>query len=106
MQKWKWLFFSFLGLFVVTNLFWVFTVVDMSVTQGYKQVSLDAKTKAITMLGTLIVQESRRYSKKDMLHILRRTYKDAFIVDEGNVIDVEGVRFVFVDGMLSRIEDQ
>ena len=86
------------------NLFLVYTVVDMSVTQGYRQDSLDAKTKAITMLGKLIVQESRRYSKKDMLHILRRTHKDAFIVDEGDVIDVDGVRFIFIDGMLSRIE--
>jgi len=98
MQKWKWLFFILLGLSAATNLFWVYSVVDMSVMQGYRQDSLDAKTKAIAILGELIVQESRRYSKKDMLHILRRTYKDAFIVD--------GVRFIFVDGMLSRIESQ
>jgi len=56
------------------------------------------------MLGELIVKGTQKYTKKDILHILRQANKDAFIVEEDNLIDVEGVKFIFTNGKLSDVK--
>lgn len=53
------------------------------------------------MLGALVVKGGQHYTKKDILYILRQVKKDAFIVEEENLIDVDGVKFFFVNGKLS-----
>ena len=104
MKKWKWGFFVTLALLIATNAFWFYTVIDAGVTYTYQQVSLDDKSRAVKILGELIVKGGKEYSKKDILHILRQTYKGAFIVEEDNLINVEGVNFIFVNGKLSEVK--
>jgi len=104
MNKWKMSFFVVLVLLIATNIFWLYSAIDAGVTYTYQQVSLDEKSKAVEMLGALVVKGGQQYTKKDVLHILRQMNKDAFIVEEENLIDVEGVKFIFVNGKLSEVK--
>ncbi|WAR45629.1 Imm58 family immunity protein [Methylomonas rapida] len=104
MNKWKASFFVILALLIATNVFWLYTTIDAGVTYTYQQVTLDEKSKAVGMLGALVVKGGQQYTKKDILHILRQLNKDAFIVEEANLIDVEGVQFIFVNGKLVEVK--
>lgn len=104
MKKWKWSFFITLALLVATNIFWLYSAIDAGVTYTYQQVSLDDKSKAVKILGELIVKGGQKYTKKDILHILRQANKEAFIVEQENLINVEGVQFIFKNGKLSEIK--
>jgi hypothetical protein len=44
------------------------------------------------------------YTKKDILYIPRQTNKKAFIVDEENIIDIEGLKFIFRKDKLVEVE--
>jgi hypothetical protein len=56
------------------------------------------------MLGALVVKGGRQYTKKDVLNIVRQMNKDAFLVEEENLSDVDGVKFIFVNGKLSEVK--
>jgi len=104
MNKWKLSFFIILTLLVVTNCLWLYKVIDTSVTYTYQQVSYDEKSKAVEMLSSLVVKGGQEYTKKDILYILRQTNKDAFIVEEENLINVDGLQFIFNNGKLSEVK--
>ena len=104
MNKWKVPFFATLALLLATNIFWVYTVIDAGISYTYQQDSFERKSKSVEMLGALIVKGGQQYTKKDILHILRQENKKAFIVEEENQIDVEGVKFIFVNGKLSEVK--
>ncbi len=104
MNKWKISFFVFVALLVATNLWWLYAAIDAGVTSTYQQVSFDEKSKAVEMLGALVVRGGQQYTKKDVLHVLRQLNKGAFIVEEENLIDVEGVKFIFLNGKLSEVK--
>lgn len=103
MNKWKVSFFVAVAVLIATNIFWLYSAIDAGVTYTYQQVSLDEKSKAVGMLGALVVEGGQQYTKKDILHILRQVNKDAFIVEEENLIDVDGVKFFFAKGKLSEV---
>ena len=103
MNKWKLSFFIVLLLLLTSNVFWLYTVVDGGVTYTYQQVSLDEKTKSLEMLGELMVKGSKEYTKKDILHLLRQTNKDSFIVEEKHSISIDGVKFIFKNGVLAKV---
>ncbi|OYY94575.1 MAG: hypothetical protein B7Y41_07045 [Hydrogenophilales bacterium 28-61-23] len=104
MNKWKVSFFVILALFTATNIFWAYNTIDAGITYTYQQVTLDEKSRAVQMLGALVVKGGQQYSKKDILHILRQLNKNAFIVEEENLVDAEGVKFIFVNGKLSEVK--
>jgi hypothetical protein len=104
MKKWKISFFVTLLALLATNIIWLYKAIDAGVTYTYQQVSLDDKSKAVEMLGKLIVKGGKEYSKKDILHILRQANKEAFIVEKENLINVDGVQFIFNDGKLSEVK--
>ncbi len=104
MKIWKVSFFITLLALLVTNAFWLYTVIDSGVTYTYQQVTLNEKAKAVEILGALIVKGGNKYTKKDILHILRQVNKNAFIVEEDNLIDAEGVKFIFKNGTLSKVK--
>jgi hypothetical protein len=104
MKIWRISFFIALLALIVTNAFWLFSVIDSGVTYTYQQASLDDKEKAVDMLGALIVKGGQKYTKSDVLHILRQANKEALFVEEENLIDVEGVKFIFQNGKLSEVK--
>ena len=104
MNKWKLSFFITLLALLVTNAFWFYTAIDAGVTYTYQQVSLDDKSKSVKMLGELIVKGGKKYTKKDILHILRQANKEAFIVEEENLINVEGTSFIFKNNKLVEVK--
>jgi hypothetical protein len=103
MNKWKVSFFVAVAVLIATNIFWLYSAIDAGVTYTYQQVSLDEKSKAVGMLCALVVKGGQQYTKKDILHIFRQVNKDAFIVEEENLIDVDSVKFFFANGKLSEV---
>ena len=103
MNKWRVSFIISFIMLIATNAFWLYTVIDAGVTYTYQQETLDEKSKSVEMLGELIVRGSKKYTKKDILHILRQTNKDSFIVEEENLINVEGIKFIFENGVLRQV---
>ncbi len=104
MKIWKSSFFVTALLLAVTNIFWLYSSIDAGVSYSYQQVSLDEKIESVKMLSELIISGAQKYSKKDILHILRNKNKDAFIVEVEDYISVNGVKFIFTNGKLSNVE--
>ncbi|MDF3127211.1 hypothetical protein [Rheinheimera sp. 1928-s] len=103
MNKWKVSFFVTSVLLVGSNLFWLYSAIDAGITYTYQQVSLDDLSDAHRFLGELVVKGGKEYSQKDILHLVRQSYPDAFIVEEGNKIMVNNVTFTFEGGKLSKV---
>lgn len=103
MIKWKISFFITLTLLIFSNLFWLYSAIDAGVTYTYQQVSLDDLSDAHSFLGELVVKGGKEYSQKDILHLVRQSYPNAFIVEEGNEIIVNNVTFTFEGGKLSEV---
>ncbi|WP_300433159.1 Imm58 family immunity protein [uncultured Thalassolituus sp.] len=103
MNQWKLSFFVTLTLLIFSNLFWLYSTIDAGVTYTYQQVSLDELSEANSFLGELVVKGGKEYSRKDILHLLRQSYPNAFIVEEGNKIVVNNVTFTFESDKLSKV---
>jgi hypothetical protein len=101
---WKRYFFITLILLIVANAFWIYKSIDFGVTYTYQQVTLDDKIRNIKLLGSLVVEGAKNYSKKDLLHILRKINPSAFIVEEENRINCEGVQFFFKNNVLVEVK--
>lgn len=103
MNKWKVSFFVTLTLLIFSNIFWLYSTIDAGVTYTYQQVSLDDLSEAHSFLGELVVKGGKEYSKKDILHLVRQSYPNAFIVEEGNKIVANNVTFTFEGDKLSKV---
>jgi hypothetical protein len=103
MNNWKASFFVTLTLLVGSNLFWLYSAIDAGITYTYQQVSLDDLNDAHSFLGDLVVKGGKDYSQKDILHLVRQSYPNAFIVEDGNKIIVNNVTFTFEGGKLSKV---
>ena len=104
MKKWKWSFFITLIILIITNILWLYAAIDAGVTYTYQQVSLDERSNSVEILGKLIVKGGQKYTKKDILHILRQENKESFIVEEKNSISIDGVDFIFKENKLSEVK--
>lgn len=103
MNKWKVSFFVTFTLLVGSNLFWLYSAIDAGITYRYQHVSLDDLSDAHTFLGELVVKGGKESSQKDILHLVRQSYPNAFIVEEGNEIIVNKVTFTFEGGKLIKV---
>ncbi len=103
MKKWKIAFFVVLVALLASNIFWFMSILDQGITYTYQQVTVDDQKKSIETLGTLVVQNSQNMNQKDILHLLRKAAPDAFIVEENNIISVEGLKFEFENGTLKKV---
>jgi len=104
MNSWKVSFFVTLVLLVASNVFWLYALLNSGISYTYQQVSLDEQLDVNKLLGELIVKGGQEYSQKDLLHLLRQSYPDAFIVEDGERIISNRVTFVFSDGKLSEVK--
>lgn len=100
MNKWKLAFIIAIVLLIGTNLFWLYNTVDNAITIDYHRVEMGYQKKTIDALGSLIVQGSKQYKQKDILHLIRQADPEAFIVEEDSSIHYEGANFQFEDGQL------
>ena len=103
MNKWKISFFLCVAALIVTNLFWLYQIVDSGVTLTYQQVTIDEQAKIIESLGELVVKGAKDYSQKDILYLLRKSNPRAFIVEDQNKITFEGAQFIFDNGKLIKV---
>jgi len=103
MNRWKIAFFSVLGLLVLSNAFWGYVFVDSAASYTYLESSYDDQRRAVAELGELIVKGTRNYTKADVLHLLRQAKSDAFIVDEADSLDFEGITFRFAADRLIEV---
>ncbi len=97
------IFFRYSHPLVGSNLFWLYSAIDAGITYTYQQVSLDDLSDSHQFLGELVVKGGKEYSQKDILHLVRQSYPNAFIVEEGNKILVNKVTFTFKNGKLSKV---
>jgi hypothetical protein len=95
MNKWKSAFFVSLALLVVVSCGLLYAVIDQGVSLTYMQVSYDDQVQANTVLGDLVVMGGQEYSQKDLVHLLRQEYPDAFIVEDGETISIGSNSFYF-----------
>jgi hypothetical protein len=104
MNKWKVAFFVVLILGLASNGYLFYHLVDSGISYSYLHDDYDAQSRQLNALGELVVAGADEYTKSDILHLLRQAKKDAFIVEEEDVIYFEGIRFIFDGEKLKKIE--
>lgn len=97
-------FFITLLILVVTNVFWIYIVIDNGITHTYQQVTFEKKLETIKILSDFLVKEGEKYTKKDILYMLRQRNKESFIVEKENSINIENIKFIFKNNILIEIE--
>jgi hypothetical protein len=105
MKKWKPLFYACLSLLIISNLFWVFRTIDLGTSNTYQGVTIVNQERVVEILGELIVDGAKGYSKKDVLFLLRQKYPDGFIVEEENKVIYEGIHFEFANDSLASVTE-
>lgn len=103
MNKWKIAFFVAILVAVASNGYWFMRVVDSAISYSYLNDSYEDEASRFDALGKLVVLGSTEYSQADILHLLRQTDVEAFIVEEIDKIAFEGIEFVFVDDRLVEV---
>ena len=104
MNKWKVAFFVVLIFGLASNGYLFYHLVDSGISYSYLHDDYGAQTKQLNALGELVVAGAEEYTKADILHLLRQAKKDAFIVEEEDAIYFDGIKFVFVEDKLTKIE--
>lgn len=104
MNKWKVGFFAVLLVGLASNAYLFYQLVDSGVSYSYLHDSYTTETRRFEAMGGLVVAGADEYSKADILHLLRQANKDAFIVEEENVIHYEGIKFSFEGDKLASVE--
>lgn len=95
MNRWKVAFFTCLVFLILSNLLFVYSIIDQGVSYTYLEVSFDEQLHANEVLGNLIVRGGGNYSQKDFLHLLRQAYPNEFIVEKDNRISMGPNSFEF-----------
>ena len=103
MNKWKISFFVCLFLLVISSTILIYNTIDLGISYTYLEVSYDDQIEANKVLGNLIVQGGKEYTQKDLLHLLRLEYPDAFIVEEEQKILMGPNSFEFENNKLVRV---
>ena len=104
MNKWKVPFLITVPILLISNVFFIYMVIDTWISYSYLQDSFNYHSKSESSLGKLIVEGSKAYSQKDILHLLRQAEPDEFIVEEGNKIFYSGNTFIFEGDRLVKIQ--
>ena len=103
MNKWKVAFFVSFAISISVVAVLLYGMLDQGISFTYLEVSYDDQVKANKVLGNLIVEGGQEYSQKDLLHLLRQEYPDAFIVESDNKVSMGPNSFVFENGRLSSV---
>jgi len=103
-NKWKLAFLITVPLLLVSNVFFIYSVIDTSISYTYLQDSFKHHSQSESALGKLIVEGSKNHSQKDILHLLRQAEPNAFIVEEENKIFYSGNTFIFEGDRLVKIQ--
>jgi hypothetical protein len=104
LNRWKIAFFFAVPTLVLCTGYLLFRLVDAGISYSYLHDSHDEQAAKFEKLGELIVQGSRDYSKADILHLLRQSDPDGFIVEEDDRIHYAGITFSFIDDRLTDIQ--
>lgn len=104
LRSWKFAFIVSVLLIIVSNAFWALIALDLAITNKYQSMDNYSKEDAIADLGNLIVNGSKDYSKKDIIHLLRQSNSEAFIVDEGDVVIYQNIGFTFKNDKLIQVK--
>ena len=102
-MSYKKAFFIALALLLISNVYWVYVFIDSAISYSYLKDSYNWESRTNSILGEIITNEGSEYSQQDVLHLLRQAYPEGFIVEEGNTIYMDGVKFEFSDNRLSNV---
>lgn len=104
-MNWKRAFSAAAVLLAVSNLGWMYVVVDHGVTDMYAQV-VSEETDADLALMHRLVPRAAPLTRAEVLTLLRQTNPDALIVDHGNEVTIGGLRFSFEQERLVQVSNQ
>lgn len=104
MNKWKISFFVCLSILLASTTILIYLLVDQTVTYSYQVTHIAEQAQAKKLLGNLVVAGAKDYTQEDFLHLLRQSNPDAFIVEEGHLISIEGVIFAFENDQLVAVK--
>lgn len=82
-------------LLFLSNAYWLYKSIDFGITYSYQQVTLEDKLKEINILGNLLIEGAKNYTKKDMLVTLRKQNPGLLIVEKEDRISINGVNFIY-----------
>ena len=103
MHRWKIAFFIVLLVALASNAYWFIRVVDSAISYSYLNDSYVAETGRFEAISKLVVAGSTEFSQADILHLLRQSNPEAFIVEDENTVVFEGIEFVFVNDRLTEV---
>ena len=104
MNRWKIAFFSAVAALVLSTGYFLFWLVDAGISYSYLTDSYNEQVTKVEKLGDLVVQGSVDYTRADILHLLRQSDPDGFIVEEGDRIHYSGITFTFTDDRLTDVQ--
>ena len=104
MNRWKLVFLITVPLLLVCNVFLIYTLIDTTVSYSYLKDSFKHHSQSESALGKLVIEGSKEYSQKDILHLLRQAAPEEFIVEEENRIFYSGNTLVFEGDRLVKIQ--
>ena len=104
MNRWKVAFFTALVALVLSNGYWFYQLIDVSISYSYLMDSYDDQSAKVDKLGGLIVAGSAEYSKADILHLLRQSDPSALIVEETDTIGIDRLTFTFENDRLVDVQ--
>lgn len=93
MVTWKRTFFGLLALFFGVTGFLLYAVIDQAISYSYLKTSFDDSNRSLDLLAALYPLD--RYSKRDIVHVIRQRSPDALIVERPCFVAIDGLRFDF-----------
>ena len=101
-SRWKIAFFVLTGVFLLVTAFLLYGIIDQAVTISYMSQGYNQTKKDLEILAGVYPHD--RYTKKDIVVVLRRSNPDGFIVESECAVQLDGIRFEFdKNGALSEI---
>jgi hypothetical protein len=105
-MRWKVLTVLFGSLWLITLAVFAYSLIDQGVSYTYLKQSYSDLKSSNEFLGKTIVESAKDYSQADILHLLRQSNRDSFIVEEEGKIILENTTFYFENGELTRVKYQ
>ena len=103
MNRWKTAFFVVLLAALASNAYWLIRAVDSGISYSYLNDSYVVESSRFEALGKLVIAGPAEFSQADILHLLRQSNPDAFIVEDENRVVFEGIEFVFLNDRLTEV---
>ena len=106
MNKWKIAFLLSMIILIASSLYLSYQFLDTGISNAYISDTVGKQDEVIKILGEILVEQGKEFSKKDVLFLLRNKYPEGFIVEDSSSIIYHGIEFTFEKDSLISISDK